>query len=111
MSKKEILKTLDIATYIAAIAATVLVLIFQFTGAYLVMKFAIVMYAVCFMALVILLAISVYDKFAKNKKQDNEESKKEEVNPVTKKDKILSIVWLSLAAIALVLTVALLVVY
>ena len=52
MNKKDILKTLDISSFVSAIIATVLVLIFQFTGNVLVMKYSVIMYVVCFLHIV-----------------------------------------------------------
>ena len=104
MKKKDIIKAIDIASFTTAIIATILVLIFQFTGENLVMKFSIVFYAVCFLALAVVLGFKTYDVFLN--KSDTEEKE-----AVTTKNKVLSIVWLSLACIAFVFTCVLLVLY
>ena len=104
MKKKDIIKTIDIASFTAAVIATILVLIFQFTGENLVMKFAIVFYAVCFLALAVVFGIKVYDLFS------NKDDK--EVDEIAlKKDKIKMITFLSLVCVAFVLTCVLLVLY
>ena len=104
MKKKDIIKTIDIASFTAAIVATILVLIFQFTGENLVMKFSIVFYEVCFLALAVVFGFKVYDTFAKKSNDENKE-------PVSKKDKIMVIAFLSLACVAFVFTCVLLVLY
>lgn len=115
MNKKDLLKSFDIASFVAICIATVLVMVFQFTGVYLVLKFAIIMYAASFLILVVLLSFNVHAKFAKKKPEQvevEENSKNQEIEePIAKKQKVLSIVWLVLAAIAFVLTCVLLALY
>lgn len=106
MNKKEIIKTLDIASFVSAVIATLLVLIFQFTGEYMVMKASIVMYAACFLLLITLLSLRVYSVFSNKEKSDNEES-----NNASAKSKATVIVFLVLASIAFIFTCILLVLY
>ena len=109
MNKKDILKTLDIATFVSAIVATVLVLIFQFTGNVLVMKYSVVMYTVCFLILTIVLSFKVY--FAFSKKEQIEENQTENLEQDDTKKKTLSIVYLVLSALALIFTIVMLILY
>ena len=125
MSKKEIIKTLDIASFISVIVATILVLIFEFTGEYLVMKYSIIMYDVTFLTLVVVLAFRVHNVFL-NQTQKETESKQVEVSETveeektedivevenkSKQEKTKAIVWLVLASIAFVFTTVLMVLY
>ncbi len=121
MNKKDIVKTLDIASFVAAVVATILVLIFQFTGSVSVMKYSIIMYVVCFMMLTIVLSFKVYFAFS-NKHQAEEQTKTQESNVETEendaqaesndtKKKTLSIVYLALSAIAFIFTFVLLILY
>ncbi len=107
MNKKEIIKTLDIASFVSAVIATLLVLIFQFTGEYMVMKASIVMYAACFLLLVTLLSFKVHSVFSKKEKVDGEDDSNEQ----TSKKKATAIVLLVLASIAFIFTCVFLVLY
>lgn len=113
MNKKDILKTLDIASFVSAIVATILVLIFQFTGNVLIMKYSIVMYVVCFFMLTIVLSIKVYMTFSKKYQvemaEENIEGENFEENSTKKK--ILSIVCLVLSVIAFIFTFVMLILY
>ena len=133
MNKKDIIKTLDIASFVSAVIATILVLAFEFVGKYILMKYAIVMYAVCFLTLSVMLGINVYDKFKKQEinaekqeqkselkttetegvLEDNAEKidKTETENVSERKKKIMSIVWFSVSVILFVFTCVLLVLY
>ena len=133
MNKKDLLKTLDIASFVSAVIATVLVLAFEFSGKYILMKYAIVMYAVCFLTLSVMLGISVYDKFKKQETKDKnieektesqektEEESLEEVEVKTQqtetdnvsenKKKIMSVIWFSVSVVLFVFTCVLLVLY
>ena len=113
MSKKDIFKILDISSFISAIIATVLVLIFQFTGNTLIMKYSIVMYVVCFLMLTIVLSIKVYMAFSKKYQvemtEENIEGENFEENSAKKKT--LSIVYLVLSALAFIFTFVMLILY
>lgn len=71
MNKKEMLKTFDLAGFVSLVIATILVLIFQFTGNIQVVKMSLVMYAVAFFILTVFFALKTYFGFAKTK-QNNE---------------------------------------
>ena len=107
MNKKDIIKILDIASFIAAVAATIMVFVFQFNGSSLAIKSSIVMYAVCFLTLAVVLAFKTYDVFKNQEKVSEEES----VEPKTTKQKVLAVVYLVLAIIAFVCTCVLLALY
>lgn len=129
MNKKDLIKTLDIASFVSAAVATILVVIFEFSGNYLFMKYSIVLYAACFLTLTILQAISVYEIF--NQKQTDEtnnliesEEHADNIDEViedskinnqdeksSKKNKIKSIIFLVLASLAFIFTCVLLVLY
>ena len=111
MSKKEILKTLDIASFVSAIIATVLVLIFQFTGSVAVMKYSIVMYTVCFLILTIVLSIKVYMTFSKKYQTETTGEENKETKESDTKKKTLSIVYLVLSAMAFIFTLVMLILY
>ena len=107
MSKKDIIKTLDIASFIAAIAATLLVLVFQFRGSSLAIKTSIIMYAVCFLTLAVVLGFKVYEVFSNKMTEDAENSGE----PKTTKQKVLAVLWLALLILAFVCTCVLLALY
>ncbi len=113
MNKKDILKTLDISSFVSAIIATVLVLIFQFTGSVAVMKYSIIMYTVCFLILTVVLSIKVYITFSKKHQaemvEENVEGEKTDENDTKKKT--LSIVYLVLSALAFIFTFVMLILY
>jgi hypothetical protein len=113
MSKKDILKTLDISTFVSATIATVLVSIFQFTGSVAVMKYAIIMYTVCFLILTIVLSIKVYMTFSKKQLTEVEEEsvELEKTDENDTKKKTLSIVYLVLSALAFIFTFVMLILY
>ena len=114
MNKKDILKTLDISSFVSAIIATVLVLIFQFTGSVAVMKYAIIMYTVCFLILTIVLSIKVYMTFSKKYQAEMVEEQTAEGEKTDENDtkkKTLSIVYLVLSALAFIFTFVILILY
>ena len=110
MNKKEIIKILDIASFAALAIATILVVIFQFTGEYMVMKFSIVLYAVCFLILSVMLGFKVYSLFQNNTKEASTEENQDENKP-TKKQKALAILCFVLAILAFAFTCVLLALY
>lgn len=65
MNKKELLKTLDLAGFVSIIVATILVLIFQFTGSSSVVKVALVMYSASFLIMTTLFALKTYFVYKK----------------------------------------------
>ncbi|MBQ8451327.1 MAG: hypothetical protein IJ538_00910 [Clostridia bacterium] len=62
MSKKEIIKTLDISASVCLLVATLLVLIYQFVGEALVMKFGIVFYVATFLIAIVFFALRLSEK-------------------------------------------------
>lgn len=119
MNKNDIIKTLDIASFVSAVFATILVLVFQFTGSVAVMKYSIVMYVVCFFMLTIVLSFKVYFAFSKKHQieieKEQEDEKETEITESQEtsdtKKKALSIVYLTLSAVALIFTFVLLILY
>lgn len=109
MTKKDILKTLDIASFVSAVIATVLVLIFQFTGIVSVMKYSIVMYVVCFLMLTIVLSFKVYMAFSKKYQEENQNDDNEQDGKMKKK--ALSIVYLVLSVLAFIFTFVMMILY
>lgn len=111
MTKKDIIKTLDIASFISAVIAIILVVIFEISGNALVMKYSLVMYAVCFLALVAVLSFKVY--FAFSKKYQAEMTNDDSVLDFSKdkKNKVYSIVYLVFASLALIFTFVMLIMY
>lgn len=65
MSKKEILKTLDLAGLVSIAVATLLVVIFQFTGNTNVVKVALVLYAAAFLIATTFFALKTYFVYKK----------------------------------------------
>ncbi len=121
MNKKDVIKTLDIASFVSAVIATILVLAFEFAGKYILMKYAIVMYAVCFLTLSVMLAINIHTIFSKKEKVEEKQDAGEEENveeqevqtteETSKKKKVMSVVWLVISAAAFVFTCVLLALY
>lgn len=117
MTKKDILKTLDIASFISAVVAIILVLVFEITGNALVMKYSLVMYAVCFLSLVVVLSFKVYFAFSKKYQAELSESSNATNDDFAqnyakdKKGKAYSIVYLVFASLALIFTFVMLIMY
>ena len=71
MKKKDILKTLDYSSYFSLIAASVLVLLYEFFGAMVLMRISVVLYGAAFLMLAVLCAMKlVY--IHKETKEDDE---------------------------------------
>ena len=105
MSKKDILKTLDLASLISIVIATILVVVFEFVGSYSVIKFAIVMYTAAFLILVVFYSLKLYFSCA------GTEENGEKIIEQTKKEKGFLIAKLVLGAIAFALTLVVLILY
>ena len=105
MTKKDFLKTLDIASLISIVCATVFVLLYQFSGAYSLIKLAIIMYTASFLILVVFYAMQTYFVFAKTKQDDKL------ILEMNKKDKILLITKLVLSVLAFMFTLIILILY
>ena len=65
MTKKDFLKTLDIASLISIVCATIFVFAYQFSGAYNLIKFAIIMYTASFLILTVFYGLQTYYVFSK----------------------------------------------
>lgn len=102
MNKKEVLKVIDIASFVAAAIATILVLIFEFTGVVTVLKVGIYMYEVCLLALIVFCGVRMF--YAYRKKEEVED-----ILNLSKKQKIFLIVKFILALIAFSLTTVILI--
>ena len=107
MNKKEVIKTLDISSFVSAVIATLLVLIFEFTGEYMVMKVSIVMYAACFLILITMLSIRVYNTFKKKEVVEGEEVSETSIT----KQKVTAILLLAGVCVAFIFTCTLLILY
>ena len=59
MNKKEFLRTLDLASFVAIVLATIMVLVFQFVGDYVVIKVAVIMYAASFAIMTLFYALKL----------------------------------------------------
>lgn len=114
MKKDEILKILDIASYILIIVATFLVVLFEFVGSEIIMKIALAIYFVGLLALTALLCAKTYFEFSK--KSGSEVVAEENDNPETvaklkKRKRTLLIAELVFSAAALVFSLVILILY
>lgn len=64
--RRNLLKYLDYASYIALLVATVLVVVFEISGNMSYFKFGLYVYEACFSMLIIFTAIRIYSVFKKN---------------------------------------------
>lgn len=71
MSKKNLLKTLDMASYTSMIIAAIMVVIFEFTSTLVVFRLSIVLFAAAFLILCVLNAMKLY--FMKNETKEDDE--------------------------------------
>lgn len=60
MTKKDILKALDNASYISIISASMLVLIFEFTAVLFLLKLSIILFGASFLMLCVLCGLKLY---------------------------------------------------
>ena len=93
MSKKEVLKTLDTASYFSLITAAILVLAFEFTAKLVIFKLSIILFAAAFLILCVLCIMKII--FLKHQTIENEEL----VVNKDKENKVWLIVRLILSAI------------
>ena len=105
MTKKDFLKTLDVASLISIVCATIFVFTYQFSGAYNLIKFAIIMYTASFLILAVFYALQTYYVFAKTM-QDGKP-----ICVMDKKDKTLLITKLVLSVLAFMFTLVILILY
>lgn len=99
MTKKDILKALDNASYISIISASMLVLIFEFTAVLFLLKLSIILFGASFLMLGVLCGLKLY--LMKNEIKENDELLVDK----TKESKPWIIVRLILSAILFVLMV------
>lgn len=104
MNKKEILRILDLASFISLIIATVAVIIFEIVGTYFYIKFALIMYTVAMLILSVFFAIKLYYSV---KKQEN----KEEMFVLNKKQLGILITKLVLSIVVFLFTLVVLIVF
>lgn len=71
MTRKNILKTLDYASYFSLIVGAILVLVFEFTASLTVFKFALVLFGTAFLILCVLCSFKLY--YLKTEAKENEE--------------------------------------
>ena len=106
MNKKDFLKTLDIASFVAIVIATILVFIFQFNGEYLVVKFAIITYSSSFALMATYYGLTL--AYNLKKTTQNNELVVEDMN---KKQRAFLITKTVLSAIAFVFTLVIVILY
>ena len=123
MNKNDVLRILDIAGLVSVVLATLLVLIFEFTGTSVLVRYAIAFYVAGFAISTIFFSMKTYDLF--KKKTDDATAKNIEANETnnaelsnyaedinsTRKQKVATIVKLVLSALALVFTAIVLFLY
>ena len=105
MTKKNLLKTLDYASYVSVVLGAVLVLFFEIFASLVVMKIAIIAFGASFLMLVILSAMKLY--FMNNEIKENEELLVDK----TKEKKPWLIVKLVLASLMFALMIVFLCIY
>lgn len=106
MNKKDFLKTLDLASFVAIIIATILVFVFQLNGEYMVIKFSIIMYAASFALMSVFYSLTLF--FNLKKTTQNDELVVEDMN---KKQRAFLITKIALSAIAFILTLVIVILY
>lgn len=106
MNKKDFLKTLDLASFVAIIIATILVFVFQLNGEYMVIKFAIIMYTASFALMTVFYSLTLF--FNLKKTTQNDELVVEDMN---KKQRAFLITKIALSAIAFVFTLVIVILY
>ena len=105
MNKKDILKTLDIASMVSIFIATLLVFIYQFVGEYQVVRFAVIMYTASFLILTVFYALKTYFVFSKAQTEEGL------ISEQTTKDKAFLITKLVLSVLAFVFTLIVLILF
>ena len=107
MNKKEILKTLDLSSFIMLVISTIFVLIFEIGGNTIFVKMAIFIYAVAYLCLFVLLVLRLC--FSKNAIKE-EKTSEAEVN-TNKNQNIKLIVGAVFSGILFLLTLIIAVLY
>lgn len=71
MNKKNMLKTLDTASYVSLVIGAILVLVFEFTAKLWILHFSMILFATAFLILCVLCSVKMY--FMKNGTKENDE--------------------------------------
>ena len=71
MSKKNMLKTLDAGSYFSLLLASAFLLLYEFIGEILIMRFSVILYGAAFLMLVVLCVLKLI--FIKNETKENDE--------------------------------------
>lgn len=71
MSKKNLLKTLDISSYVALVLGAILMVVFEFTAVLLLFKFSIILFASAFLMVTVLCSLKLV--YIKNGAKEQEE--------------------------------------
>jgi hypothetical protein len=95
MNKKEILKVLDIASLVSIVIATVLVLLFEFTGLSLLVRYSIVFYTASFLIAIVFFSLRLY--YGRKKYSENSEHAIFEFQSGQKAFTITKLVFVSIA--------------
>ncbi len=69
--RREILKYLDYASYIALLIATVLIVVFEVSANMLFYKLGLYMYEVCFLLLIVFTFLRIYSVYKKNAAEED----------------------------------------
>jgi len=113
MDMRKFFKILSIVVLSAFSLATLLVMIFQFTGVQMLVLLGLVAYTISFLLLASLFVFKIYDIYIKEQtvKNDKKELDKETILMQTKKEKTLNIVKACLSAAFGIFTFIVLILY
>ena len=106
MNKKDFLRTLDLASFVAIVIATILVFIFQLNGQYMVIKFSVIMYAASFALMSLFYTLTLV--YGLKKTTQNDELV---VDVMNKKQKTFLIAKMAFSFIAFILTLVIVILY
>ena len=106
MNKKDFLRTLDLASFVAIVIATILVFIFQLNGEYMVIKFSIIMYTASFALMALFYTLTLVYNLKKATQNDELV-----VDVMNKKQRALLIAKMVFSIIAFVLTLVIVILY
>ena len=106
MNKKDFLRTLDLASFVAIVIATILVFVFQLNGVYMVVKFSIIMYAASFALMSMFYTLTLV--FNLKQTMQNDELVVDNMN---KKQRATLIAKMVFSIIACVLTLVIVILY
>lgn len=106
MSKKELLKILDISSMVSIAIATILVLVFEFSGSAGVMRYSLVLYSASFLLLTTFFGAELVFMLKKVQLEENEPPV-----PLTKKQIVFQCVKLGLVFAVFVFALIILIIY